>query len=75
MVKELKELYRTPRRLGEHYELFSEYVDPFGGWIKPTHKDNGRKPRIALYVDPAPIDPALTFGALYEVGSKMLRFM
>ena len=51
MVKELKELYRTPKRMGEHYELFSEYVDPFGGWIKPTHKYNGRKPRIALYVD------------------------
>ena len=53
MLKELKEIYKTPMRLNEHYDLFSEYVDPFGNWIKPTHKFGGRKPRIAVFVDDA----------------------
>lgn len=53
MVKELKEVYRHPRNLLENYDLFSEYVDLFGGWIKPEHKWNGRKPRIAVFVDDA----------------------
>jgi hypothetical protein len=54
ILKELKAVYGTPSRLAEHLGLFNEYVDATGmKWQEPEHKLNGKKPRLAVFVDDA----------------------
>jgi len=54
MLQELKALYKNPINLHENYHLFSEFIDTLTGkWITPTHKFNGKHPKIALFVDDA----------------------
>ena len=53
MLKELKEVIKNPWDLSENYHLFSEFIGIDGNWIEPEHKWNGRKPKIAVFVDDA----------------------
>lgn len=48
VIKELKANYH-----GSLDHLFSEYKDARGNWVMPTHYLNGRKPRIAVFLDDA----------------------
>ena len=51
---EVKALYKHPHHIGEHAGLFGEYFDPLTGkWTPPMHKWNGRRPKIACFVDDA----------------------
>lgn len=53
MIKELKANFKNTRDLMDDYHLFYEYIDQMGNWIEPKHKWNGRKPKIAVFVDDA----------------------
>lgn len=49
---EVKKVYKSPLNLAENVGLFAEYVDPTGTrWEPPMHRWNGKKPRIAIFVD------------------------
>jgi hypothetical protein len=53
MIKELKDTYGNSSQLLDDYHLFYEFIDQRGNWREPEHKWNGRKPRIAVFVDDA----------------------
>ena len=54
IFSEVKALYKHPHHIGENAGLFAEYFDPLTGkWTPPTHTWNGRRPKIACFVDDA----------------------
>jgi len=55
MLKELKKIYGNPSQMdAEYFALFEEYIDRLTMKFKePEHKWNGRRPKMALFVDDA----------------------